>query len=114
MQFGISNGGGYRALYADYNYSTGFHKESLFDSLYSKLTIQCIIIRHWKFQMKQSTSDGENCQQQLIYDNSVLWSESLRCPEPVTYPLNIYFTGTDSRVVSGEVRNFRFSSIESN
>ena len=43
MQFGISNGGGYRALYADYNYSTGFHKESLFDSLYSKLTIPCII-----------------------------------------------------------------------
>lgn len=63
--------------------------------------------------MKQITSDGENCEQLLIYDNSVLWRESLRCPEPVTYPLNVYFTGTDARVVSGEVQNFRFISLDS-
>ena len=71
-----------------------------------------IVNEHWKIQIKQITNDGQNCQQQFIYDGSILWSDDLICPDAMTDSLNIYFSGSDTRIVSGAVRNFEFTTFQ--
>ena len=60
-----------------------------------------------KLQAIQSTSDGRNCKQEILINESSIWSRSLTCPQILTETQMIYFSGNRG-VQDVEVRNFQF------
>ena len=67
---------------------------------------------HLKFQFIQKTMDGETCFQQLKLNEEQLWSETNRCAEIMNGEKGIYMTGDESRVLAGQIRNFKFFTYD--
>lgn len=65
-----------------------------------------------KFQFIQSTSDGINCVQQLKLNGEQIWDNQLSCPAPLQGGQGIWMTGDDSRVLDGEIKNFKFFTYD--
>jgi len=61
-----------------------------------------------KFQFIQRTSDGITCDQQLKLNGEQIWDNQLSCPAPLQGGQGIWMTGNDSRVLDGEIKNFKF------
>ena len=63
-----------------------------------------------KLQAIQSSSDGQNCKQEVFINGISIWSHSLSCPRILTETQYIYFTSglSINRVPDAEIRNFQF------
>ena len=82
-----------------------WHKESfIFFAWNNSFRLKKLI----KLQIIQSTSDGRNCNQQMLINGISIWSRNLSCAPILTETQNIYFTGLQGNAPDVEVRNFQF------
>lgn len=61
-----------------------------------------------KFQFIQITDDGINCTQKLNLNDELIWENQLECPLKYEDEKNIYMCGDDTRVLNGQIQNFKF------
>ena len=63
-----------------------------------------------KFEFISSSADGQRCTHKVNLNENTIWEYSLNCPNTLTSEKSIYITADESRVLTGQVRNFKFST----
>ena len=66
-----------------------------------------------KYEFIQTTDDGVTCNQQLRLNEETIWENELGCPMKLTGEQGIYMACNDSRVLQGQIKNFKFFTYES-
>ena len=58
------------------------------------------------------TDDGVDCTQKIKVNGEEIWKEKLTCPPKFEEEMNIHMCGDDTRVMDGQIRNFKFFTHE--
>ena len=60
----------------------------------------------------QITDDGINCIQKIYVNDNKIWEIRLTCPPKFEAAMDVHMCGDDTRVMDGQIRNFKFFTHE--
>ena len=81
--------------------------------LSNEVQLWLYVFKLWKISLKQSTSDGAKCVQQVCLNDKIVWETEFDFPSDPYLSIffdkqPIYMCGNDMRVLGGQIRNFQF------